>query len=279
MKKIFTITISLMFLFAKSQNNEQSLFYVFNTSIPIYECNFEGDTTGYSKVTPPEYSKFTIVRATDDEKGYIIRFWLWKVNKEELETALKTYNLKEINLKVPNVIINNNNRLKFNYKESPENTKFFLISKANLAVFCKVLTPSITPLYGAAVLPFKARPQNELTFTKDLTISNMGGFKYKLPNYKISLGFVLGIGISSVNVDSLTTKGVVKETQSRSAITIPIGFIVQYERLQFGIFCGWDWIDGPNKKDWIYQGKDWFSLGIGFNIFNEESAKKKEDTN
>lgn len=265
-----------MFLFAKSQNNEQPLFYVFNTSIPIYECNFEGDTTGFGKVLPPENSKFTIVRATDDEKGYVIRFWLWKVDKEILANATSK---TKLNSKEERALINNNNRLKFNYNVSPENTKFFLISKANLAIFCKILKPTVTPLYGAAVLPFKARFQNDFAFTKDLTISNMGGIKWNLPNNKIGLGLVFGIGISSVNVDSLTTSGAVKETQSRSAITLPVGVIVQYERLQFGAFLGWDWIDGPNKKDWTYQGETWFSLGIGFNIFNEENAKKKEDSN
>jgi hypothetical protein len=55
--------------------------------------------------------------------------------------------------------------------------------------------------------------------------------------------------------------------------------VLQWQKLQFGVFTGWDWLSKSNVDNWRYQAKSWLALGIGFSIFSKENASKQEEKN
>jgi hypothetical protein len=51
--------------------------------------------------------------------------------------------------------------------------------------------------------------------------------------------------------------------------------IYKYQKVQAGIFIGWDRIGKLNQREfkWQYQGKSWISVGFGFAIFSGQKEK------
>lgn len=57
--------------------------------------------------------------------------------------------------------------------------------------------------------------------------------------------------------------------------------MLQYKKVQTGIYLGTDFINNQTHYQWQYQGKSWFALGIGYQLFgvgigtDEKASKNK----
>lgn len=127
---------------------------------------------------------------------------------------------------------------------------------------------------GALVVPLKIRPKLEsrpLDFTTDFTLGTTVGYKMRLtkfvPSYFSLVGF---FGVTTVNVDSLSTKGYVTETTKYSALTPAFGTIFEINHFQIGLVIGCDIVGGKAGANWVYNQRLWWSFGIGYQFFKEK---------
>jgi len=246
--------ILVLTLFLAVNINAQNEFNTFNSlkgSKLLEECNNNGKSTSSTKLVPYG-SKFTIVGSNED--NYIIKFWKWDNN------------IKDGKQKNENFV----------FDKSTKNKRYFLLPKSDKEVYTRKYVRGYAPVYGVTTLPFKYRPKTN-DFTKDLTLSGLGGFKFNFSS-EMSLALVVGTGLATVSVDSLSTHGNIKTTQDYAAISVPVGLVYEWEKLQFGLFVGWDWLSS-NEINWVNNGKTWFGVGIGYSIFNSEKAKTTEGVN
>jgi hypothetical protein len=270
--RVLLISVGFLLLSKFTYSQESTIFYKLKGETILQECSATGDSIGIKAV--PGGSKFTIVNLKGD--NYIIRFWQWQVDTTEAK-ALNTKTDSRHNKNEKQIKSNYEKYLNFNVdiSKSTSTLRYFIISKSAIDFFTEKITQKWSATYGVAVLPFKYRSQNG-DFLKDLSISNLGGIKLSPNNGKCSVSLLIGIGISSVTLDSLNTSGIITKQQDRAAITLPIGLVLQYEKLQIGLFTGWDWLSKRSIDGWDYQGKNWLALGIGISIFSDEKATKKE---
>ena len=319
MKKLFTLRktfLTLVLLSIAVCNcfaQQLSRFYKLTGETVIQECDINGNAESFAPISVPGGSKFTIVSVKIEEKTefYIIRFWAWdttgswkmKAKKHNIDNAIK--HIKD-SLKQKNVIASGEEEKKlneleqeleklkleesssnyvkaskynFDFSKPADNLRYFRILKTALDIFATEIVSRWSPTVGGVTLPFKYRYQGG-EFKKDLSISSMGGWKRAINTTGTqSLTFLLGIGLSSVGLDSLNTKGKITEAQDRSAVSLSGGIVYQWDRLQIGFFTGYDWLTTPNRDNWSYDGKNWFSIGIGVSLFNEDKAAKNEGKN
>ena len=222
-------------------------------------------------------ARFSISDSLTDH--YIIRFWKWTSDEEE--GYQQTVKQADAQLLTDQARVarsrSRTNTLRTDLATGTE--LFFKLEKKDLEPYAVPLFARFSPLVGASVLPFKLRPETG-EFTKDLTLSGMGGFRIR-PRRKdsFSVGALLGVGITSVSLDSLNTEGRVLEPSDRSAITLSTGLVVQWERLQVGLFMGWDHLNKSDRRLWVHQGAHWLALGIGVSIFSEDKEVTNEQNN
>lgn len=294
MKKVILLLVfSFLALSGFSQDKDTPLYYKLKVVQKFYECGFEGDTIKVDKKPviqgAPGGAKFTIVNTIGE--NYVIRFWTW--SHDTSQTILKANAMptspasdasakdkKQYNKNL-NRYLNNDkySRLNVNSDLGPvDNYRFFLISKTTLNLFAEELVSHFSPTFGTAVLPFKLRSHNGADFTKDITITGIGGVRWLIsPKNDISLSLLTGVGISSVVVDSSNSK--VSGSEDRAAITFSYGLVLGWRGLQFGVYSGFDWLSKKNADAWAYHDKVWYGFGVGASIYSDDYTKKKEGDN
>ncbi len=266
-KFIFCISV-LMMHFGSLGQVESSIprNYQLMATTLLNQCNATASTEGYDMVSIPGGSRFTIVnryivvkqendKTKKEETFYVIRFWHWN-GKDSTEK--------------------NNN---FYFDLDSNKAIYFRLTPEDLAFYAVEYVRRWTPVAGTLAYPFKIRPQGKLTFSKDVALTGLGGIRRNFGASGIqSLSFTIGIGLSSVTLDSLNTSGSILKTSERASITIPFSCIYQWEKLQIGLTCGFDFLSAESNDNWIYHGKPWIALGVGFAIFSSESTEIKDDS-
>ena len=176
-------------------------------------------------------------------------------------------------LKIYNYISLDDKDSNGNISELPNNIRFFLISKDEFLTYAEEYTKTskFEFSFGTFTYPFKFRPQKSY-FTSNLSLGSSVAGKYQL-NKNNSIGVIIGLSLSSVTLDSASTKGVVKTSTDRPALTPSIGAVYAYKNINFTLGWGWDFINRPSpvERSWIYHGKNWIGFGIGINLFNTAS--------
>ncbi len=214
---------------------------------PVLECNIVGTKRNSTIQIPPRNSLFTLVGKKNADT-VIVRFWNWA----------------EIDL-----------RREYNYSDSDEKVrKYFLMSyqdfnDKSIKRYSRV--PTFTA--GTVVIPVKLR-FNQFDFSKDVTIGPTAGVRFRLSHYTNNyLNVLLGFGISSVSLDSISTGGKIKKGSDRPALTPSLGIVFEFiQNVQVGVFLGKDYIAKKEDVDWMYQGKTWFSIGLGITILSRQSS-------
>jgi hypothetical protein len=81
---------------------------------------------------------------------------------------------------------------------------------------------------------------------------------------------LLGIGVSSLTVDSTSSKGKTQQPVDLLAFSTSLGIVVEFGNAQVGAFLGFDFISNKNQNEynWIYRNKPWISFGLGYSIFS-----------
>lgn len=227
-------------------NGPSTFQFELQVEAPIYHADILGrqlDTTVY---IAPKGAVFYKIGTKGS--NVIIRFWVWKNDTTLMEQL--NYVADESN------IIRNKYFLlsldEFNAKAIPRYNK----------------QPSFT--LGAAAIPLRIR-SNPFDYSGDFSFGTSFGAKFPLADYQdISLNLTGGLHLTSITLDSLDTNGKVRSTASTTtaALTPLLGAVFEFSKAQVGFYLGWDFINGVQQKNWIYQGKPWFSIGAGISLFN-----------
>lgn len=139
--------------------------------------------------------------------------------------------------------------------------------------------------FGVVNYPFKWRGQKGAKdFSGSFNVGAAVAYTYKHDSLsKWRFVHVLGFGISSISLDkSSVDRGgdTLSATNSFSALTLSYGFMVQYDKVQIGVFMGVDQISRLNNMTygWKYQGNPWFSVGLGYSIFSTSTSSQQSKT-
>jgi|GEM_PF-2352222 len=141
--------------------------------------------------------------------------------------------------------------------------------------------------FGVLTTPFKLR-FNKFSFSNNLSVGGAVYFQKKLKN-DWSIGTVGALSLSSVTLDASSTNiyenGATSLTPlttstTRPAFTPSAYFVLGYKNINFIIGGGADYISKSTDKPtpdnpeagWIYNGKHWLGLGIGFSLFNNNKS-------
>lgn len=56
-----------------------------------------------------------------------------------------------------------------------------------------------------------------------------------------------------------------------------MGIMLQYKKVQAGLYLGADQINNQSKNNWESNGKVWLAFGMGFQIFQFDIAGEKAE--
>jgi hypothetical protein len=139
--------------------------------------------------------------------------------------------------------------------------------------------------FGVINYPFKYRPQKgEGDFSGSFNVG--AAIALTLPHDSLAkwiFSYVAGFGISSITLDKSQVSmnaNKLDSTNGLTALSLSLGYMVEYNKVQAGIFVGWDRLNNLNNSTygWKYQGRPWLSVGIGYSIFSTSGGNKQSTT-
>lgn len=133
---------------------------------------------------------------------------------------------------------------------------------------------------GILTLPFKFRSQGNKSFDSDFNLNST--LAYRIMSIGGGHLFVqIGAGIGGVELNEINSKGIDnKATIKANGLSFMTGLMLQYKKVQAGIYLGADHINNQTSYQWQYQGKPWLAFGVGYQLFNvglgsgEKSSKQ-----
>lgn len=284
MKKVIIIILMLMsanVTFAQTKSGS----YLTKLQLELQECSSNGTPIAGSMQTIPQNAIFTIVGIDKDEK-YYIRFWKWTLSEDEMND-LKIYresvtlrtNKPEDDEHFKPILEKVRKFETLNQDVNNNLTRYFLIDEGFITNYCTKKINKIVPTSGATALPFKWRPKTKEVIP-NFSFAGLVGARWNV-KAKSTLTFsaLIGLGLSTVALDSNNAKGLNISGSDRSAITIPVGVVTNWRGIQFGVFSGLDFISNNKIDKWMNQGKPWFSIGLGISVFTADANFPKETSN
>lgn len=140
-----------------------------------------------------------------------------------------------------------------------------------------IIVPFRAWTWGVGTNPFRFRPKSDSSFStvsSSLSVSiNYGrtfGWSTISPramnNYSITFGPF--IGLSSIDLKKSTVENPSSWKTDRTNVAFTYGINTIFARNNFGIVLslGFDNNFGENAKQWSYQNKPWFGIGINTSI-------------
>lgn len=161
------------------------------------------------------------------------------------------------------------------------NQAYFKI-KVKVIDDCAVKETRIGGSFAAGVInfPFKYRPQKGNTdFSGAFNFGAGLGYTFAHKTQtQFTQSIISGYSISNIILDSASTirnQGELASTNNFTAFSFSIGYVIEYQKVQAGLFLGIDMINKINQKQfgWQYQNKPWISVGLGVAIFSGEKEK------
>lgn len=121
---------------------------------------------------------------------------------------------------------------------------------------------------GILTLPFKFRPQDERTFEAQFNLSSTLNWRITKA-YSTDFYLQVGAGLGSVELNSNNSLGIgADENINAATLTLFSGLMLQYKKVQAGIYVGVDQINNQQHYQWRNNGNLWFGFGVGYQLFN-----------
>lgn len=137
---------------------------------------------------------------------------------------------------------------------------------------------------GVLNFPFKFRIQRGQTdFSGSFNVGTAMGLTMPYRDWRATKHMLLlGVSFTQVDLDSVAVSAnheLLLNTNDFSALSMSIGYMIQNNSIQAGVFLGWDHLSRTNQStfDWSYHGRPWVSFAIGIAIFSTESESRKLD--
>lgn len=147
------------------------------------------------------------------------------------------------------------------------NNIVFTVANTDLAAFAKVVEYEDRLAVGLLSLPFKARPQNGMTFDTEFNLNltlntRIGSLLGSSFNWQIGAG-IGSVGLNTSNASGLTGE----QAQDVALLTGLTGLMLQYKRVQVGLYAGVDFINNQKEYNWESNGNMWLGFGVGYDLF------------
>ena len=136
--------------------------------------------------------------------------------------------------------------------------------------------------FGTSVsVPFKLRPHTPgraRRIATDVTLGGYAGVRGRLDHakpYYVSAVATAGLVLLPIDGSSLKTPAGEAANTSVSGFTWGAGLVFELDAVQLGAFYGRDYAAGDLGSQWIYNGKAWWSVSVGYKFFgraNESST-------
>ncbi len=270
MKKSINLTIALTIGFAviaSAQNNKSNRNFKFIADAAMYECDIAGNIIDTIPKVLPSGSVVVDLGNIENKSRKIIKFWVW-----DNTLLAQKYNFVD-------EIVDS----QYKYLLDPEKKarKYFLVDNKEfeaktIPYYALSWVPALTA--GAVLLPIKMR-FNGFDFSKDITLGSVVGAKWRVSHYDENyLSVLAGFGITSVTLDSSSTKGKISAVSDRPALTPSFGVVFEFSNnIQVGAFVGADYLSAKENTNWIYDKMTWLSIGLGYNILSKSSEQKSKE--
>jgi hypothetical protein len=177
--------------------------------------------------------------------------------------------------KIPRLIDSTNLK---KYRIIPKE-ELYSVAESDLSTYNKVIISQLT--FGTMLLPIKIRRSRifnnvnyERQFSTDLSVGPYFGYRFKTQGYNYNTHTTVGLFAGPTLIDFVSSTS---QTGSPSnganpdnmfGFTCGIGLVREISPFQIGIVYGADFVSGNRVKEWPYDGKAWFSLGIGYNFLS-----------
>ncbi|WP_405296824.1 hypothetical protein [Algibacter sp. Ld11] len=181
-----------------------------------------------------------------------------------------------------NKVLNDSIQLKaLNFTNNEEkkklyNDKIYYIDKNDFERSYEEYVPEDKLSVGLLTLPFKARPQDDFSFDTEFNLSTTLNYNFH-KIYNAKLNAQIGAGIGSVNLNSSNASGITDDkAQDVATLNFFGGLMLEYKKVQAGIYVGVDQINNQSEYKWNSNGNLWFGFGIGFNVFKISLGEEDE---
>lgn len=87
---------------------------------------------------------------------------------------------------------------------------------------------------------------------------------------KFTFGALIGASTVELNINntSLDATPLPKESKiNKGLFSFGFGGVYTYDKINFGLFYGWDYAIGDDSEKWNYNKEPWLGFGIGYEIF------------
>jgi len=192
-------------------------------------------------------TKFTIISQDKDQGAWVVYVWNYKPNTSNY----------------------------FLFNKDPKDggrQRFFLIPKTQIELISQEIFKQFSPVAGGVTFPFKYRHQDKL-FEPTFSLSATAGVRFdpaRTNNFTMALLF--GIGPSSADVNE--TNSTITSSTQLSAVTLSGSLVFEWQKVQLGLSVGFDNLLSGNTNKWKYQGKSWYSVGIGIALFTSNKIQQ-----
>lgn len=266
-----------------SQNDDEQVYYLTRTmNLKEYDFTQVPPAISANTIVAQKGWRFTIDQP--DPTGYIIKFSKWEDKKDPRNQTIYA------EVTTSQVVTRGGGTV----TEMKEDIKYYHILKKDFDDYVKEYvgkSPRYSFVTGAITIPIKIRPAGDnvneegnklrpFDFTGDVNIGVSIGLRIRLD--KKGLGYLIpsaGINLTSVSINENTVRNNIISSQTNASSLTPfIGLIGEYEGFQMALVTGWDRLSGNTGENWIYQGKPWFGIGLGYKIFNTNNKNPNNDS-
>ena len=101
----------------------------------------------------------------------------------------------------------------------------------------------------------------------DFTIGLLASLKFTPADSKKNIYGLVGFNYSAIKVTPATTQDFITSETTVGSVAPTLGLEIQIDKVQIGLISGIDILTGDVNRYWVYRGRPWFGLGIGFNLF------------
>jgi|688.fasta_scaffold48856_3 hypothetical protein len=278
-RKVTFLKILLLLFIVKTQGQVQEIdapfYYQISGLVFVYDYDIATKTQNTTFKTPLPPLKFKIVKKEKNAAGnydfYIIKFLT--ITNDDVTISGQKASLKD-NSKFIN---------------STDNEKYYWIKQDELdnqitqKEVVKSYKLTLRPAYGANVsLPFKLRPKTDgqnSRLTPDITLGGYLGARWRIsrkePFYVTVPIVTLGLATLPIS-DQTDGSNPDKGDGMVLGTTFSLGTVFQLNDFQFGFLMGWDHATGELGKNWIYNGKTWYSFSIGFSFLGNKKGPEEK---
>ncbi len=272
MKNLLTLLFLLIFFnkaFSEIIDPPKLGFYFWNTTVEMEEINFATENSirkAYSELN----QKFKIIKILNDNDALI-----QILNYNSDHRLFQEYNFNGT-IAACEALSNTERKANNHFTKQ----KYFKVKIALIDEYAtkyNYVSPSLA--FGVLNFPFKFRnTEGNTDFSGAFNFGTAIGYKFPHKSSdKFTWSILTGYSISNVVLDSVSTsknQDDLTSTNNFTAFSFSIGLMLEYEKIQAGLFLGWDYLNRINQDqyDWKYQGKPWISVGFGYSIFSNEKS-------